>query len=519
MMINIALVENKIISTGKKKDIEKRKCQIKKPKSLNDFKTFLKSEFKTDNPNFIKIYSIDWDGEANEIKDNEDFQDEDNIAFRAVYDEENAKEENEEEENKDDSQSEKSEKEIINENNLNESNESINENELMSILDEELKVEKKDENQFDSKIFCEKLLNDFKNKQNDFSKKTKLEIDKNIENIMDEQSKTFIDLKNFPNIQQNMLETTKLFLDNSKINKKDLKKKKNKNTLVQIDEEKEKEEYDFKFLKDNITFNVPENKAKWIKIEDIQFQNIGKNTFGGGDLYFFKGEDSSQDYYFPTYKKDIKQDICLEDDLKPTEISQKFDINIRNEDIKEDKYIFYIYIKSDKMNIKVVNPLKIFINIIKDDLQERRERERKEREEKEKIEREELERKEREEKEEIQREEQIRKEREEKEKIEREMKERKEREEKEKREREEQIRKEREERQRLEREKQEKEEKEEQNNNGEQNNNEELVQKIYDELEDQYYISSFKSEEEIKEKIIEYNCDRNQINTWIESIM
>ena len=216
-MINIVLIENKIISTGKKKDIEKRKCQIKKPKSLKDFKTFLKSEFKINNSNFIKIYSIDWEGEANEIKDDEDFKDEDNIAFRAVYDEEFTNEENDEEK-KDDLKSNKSEVEIKIENKLNDSIESINENELISILDEELKVEQNEENQFDSKIFCEKLLNNFKIKQNEISKKTKIEIGKNIENIMDEQSKIFLDLKNISSIQNDMLETTKLFLDNSKIN-------------------------------------------------------------------------------------------------------------------------------------------------------------------------------------------------------------------------------------------------------------------------------------------------------------
>ena len=116
---------------------------------------------------------------------------------------------------------------------------------------------------------------------------------------MDEQSKIFVDLKNISSIQNNMLETTKLFLDNSKINfqnnnkfeleeKKEVKNKKNKN-LVRIEEEKENEEYDFKFLKENITLNLTEKDAKWIKIEDIQFENIGKSTFFGGELYFFKG--------------------------------------------------------------------------------------------------------------------------------------------------------------------------------------------------------------------------------------
>ena len=50
-------------------------------------------------------------------------------------------------------------------------------------------------------------------------------------------------------------------------------------------------------------------------------------------------------------------------------------------------------------------------------------------------------------------------------------------------------------------------------------NKEELVQKIFEELEEQLYISSFKPEEEIKEQIIALDCDRDRINAWIETIM
>jgi len=45
------------------------------------------------------------------------------------------------------------------------------------------------------------------------------------------------------------------------------------------------------------------------------------------------------------------------------------------------------------------------------------------------------------------------------------------------------------------------------------------VQEIYNRLEDEFYISSFKTEEEIKKKIIELNLDNEKIDEWIESIM
>ena len=48
---------------------------------------------------------------------------------------------------------------------------------------------------------------------------------------------------------------------------------------------------------------------------------------------------------------------------------------------------------------------------------------------------------------------------------------------------------------------------------------EEIIQNIYRRLEDEYYISNFKSEEEIKQKIRELKCNMDDIINWIESIM
>ena len=595
-MINISLIENKVISAGKKKEIEKRKYQIKKPKSLKDFRKLLLSEFKTNNLNFIKIYSMDWDGEANEIKEDIDFQDEDNIAFKVIYDEDNQNINNEEDE-KSDSKSEKDIQNNIkdeneNDNKKDESFDSINEDELMNILEKELNYVKKEENEFDSKLFCENLLNDFLNKQNEFINNTKLKIDEKIENIMTEQSEFFSDIKNIPQIQESILKTTKNFIDNSKININD-----NKNNLVgkkgikhkkeiklnsinddkEDEEYKKKSEYDLQFLNNEIFLEKTVNKAKWINFEDIQVQNIGNETFTNEDvLYFLKGENSSKDYFIAKNIKDNRQDISLEDDLTPQNISQKFQLTIRNEEPLIGKtYNCNITIKSEKKEIKMKNMLKIIIKIIdENDSQDEEEKdferlknEELERLNNEKLEKERLEKlekdKEREEyqlklKQKLEQEklqkllEKERLEKEEKEEKERKLREENERLEKERLENE-RLEKERLEKERLEKEKLEKEKNEnnfenendndnernkDEDENNENNNEkkedgenkdkeekekdidkEKLVQQIYDELEDQYYISSFKPEEEIKEQIIAMDCNRERINEWLETIM
>ena len=396
MMINVSLVENKVISAGKKKEIEKGKCQIKKPKSLKDFKKWLLSEFKTNNLNLIKIYSIDWDGEANEIKEDLDFQDEDSIAFKAIYDEDNQNKNNEEDEKSEKSEKSDSEKDIQNEKKdenenegdgkNNESFDSINEDELMNILEKELNYEKKEENEFDSKFFCENLLNEFINKQNEFINNTKLKIDEKIENIMTEQSEFFSDIKNIPQIQESIFKTTKHFIDNSGVNVNDNKNKQKKENINFIkedkedeeDEEKRKSKYDLIFLKNIIKVEKTVKEAKWINIENIQIKNIGNEIFTNEDvLYFFKEENSSKDYYIPRIQKDIRQDISLEDDLRPGNISQNFTLTIRNEDpLAGNTYYFNLIVKSEKKEIKMKNMLQIIIKIIDDnDSQDEKEKE------------------------------------------------------------------------------------------------------------------------------------------------
>ena len=78
-----------------------------------------------------------------------------------------------------------------------------------------------------------------------------------------------------------------------------------------------------------------------------------------------KGENSSKDYFIAKNIKEDRQDISLEDDLTPQNISQKFQLTIRNEEPLIGKtYNFNITIKSEKKEIKMKNMLKIIIKII-----------------------------------------------------------------------------------------------------------------------------------------------------------
>ena len=504
-MITISLVENKKVANGKK-EIEKRKFQMKKPKSLKDFKNFLLTEFNTNNGKSIRIYSIDWEGEASEIKDDDDFKDDDNKAFKVIYDKDFQDDDIEKDNKSNDSQSEKDNDA------KDESFDSINEEELISILDEELKDEKK-ENVFDSKIFCDNLLKDFISKQNSILDDTKSKIDTKIENIMNEKSQIFIDLKNIPQIQESIIKTTNSIIQASKIEQKENKKENSKpkkiiqNEIIK-EEEEEKEEFDLRFLKNEITLPLTAKEAKYFEFK-VKFQNIGKKTFIGGDLYFFKEENSSEDFYFAGVQRDQKQDICLQEALEPTKIAEE-SITIRNEDPIEGKdYILIVLIKSNDKYIKMKEPLKITIKI-KQDIEELQE---KERLEKERIENERLE-KERTENERLEKE-RIENERKEKEK-ERIENERKEKE----KERIEKERKEKEEKEKLEMKQKEEEEKKkkESKDDGEDDFNQK-VEEIYNDLEERFYISDFKQEEEVKEMIRNLNCNKDKIEQWIETIM
>ena len=328
---------------------------------------------------------------------------------------------------------------------------------------------------------------------------------------MNEKSQIFIDLKNIPQIQESIIKTTNSIIQASKIeqkvNKKEnLKPKKIIQNEIIKEEEEEKEEFDLRFLENEITLPLTAKEAKYFEFK-VKFQNIGKKTFIGGDLYFFKEENSSEDFYFAGVQRDQKQDICLQEALEPTKIAEE-SITIRNEDPIEGKdYILIVLIKSNDKDIKMKEPLKITIKI-KQDIEELQE---KERLEKERIENERLE-KERIENERLEKE-RIENERKEKERIENERKEKE-------KERIEKERKEKEEKEKLEmKQKEEEEKKKKESNDDGDDGFDQKVEEIYNDLEERFYISDFKQEEEVKEMIRNLNCNKDKIEQWIEKIM
>ena len=566
-MINISLFESKIISKGNKKEIEKKRGQIKKPKTLSDFKNYLLSEFNTNNLNYITIYSIDMDGEPSEVKEEEDYTDEDCVAFKIVYDESNPiKDDNKS--IKSDNNERKDEEENNDKNN--ESIGSIDENELLSILDEELKDEKKeDNNKFESKIFNKNLLDEFLQKQEELINRTKLTIDREIENIMTEKSQMFTDLKNIPQINETIVGTTKKIIEVSKINKsnivlnqplesivlskenekkdKDEEKKDGENNQENIEEKKdekiiikdnnleeedesddEEQQNEIKFVNNEIKLEKTVNEAKWINIENVSFQNMSSNKYSAGDLYFYRGDKSSKEITF--LEKQNRIDICFENDLSDLEVSKDNKFTLRIEEPQIDKtYFCYIYIKSDKYEIKMTEPLKIEVLVIKnknpelsksqieklkkkkleeEEEQQKKEKERlKEEENRKRIEQENIEKERKKQEEEQQIKEKERLEEENRKRIEQEKERLKEEEKRKKMEQEKEEEKE-----------EEKEKEKEEEKKGDEDDDVRL-NLIFAKLEEEYYISSFKQEDEVKEKIKELNYNEDEIISWVESIM
>ena len=77
------------ISFTQKEDeklIEKKRIKIEKPKSFDEFKKNILSEFDLQNLDNVNIYSIDYEGDKILI-DNESYEDEENIVFKVIYDE------------------------------------------------------------------------------------------------------------------------------------------------------------------------------------------------------------------------------------------------------------------------------------------------------------------------------------------------------------------------------------------------------------------------------------------------
>ena len=157
-VINVTLVELRTLNTGKK-EVEKKKFQMKKPHSFNDFMKHLLKEFNSNNENTLTIYSIDWDGELTEITEDAEFLDKDSVAFKVVYDESNTEqklfniEEDKHEKEKDDK---------VDNNDL---DVELDDKELLLMIGEEANEKEEKKEVFNSKLFGQELLDKFLSSQ------------------------------------------------------------------------------------------------------------------------------------------------------------------------------------------------------------------------------------------------------------------------------------------------------------------------------------------------------------------
>ena len=338
----------------------------------------------------------------------------------------------------------------------------LDDKELLLMIDEESNEKEEKKEVFDSKLFGKELLDKFISSQEKVVNESKLNLDNHIMSIMEEKSKVFMNLKDISEI----IDKSKKIMSQSKLIKKN-EPEGSQDNHIKIEEENVNDEnaVDLKFLEEEVELTKKIKEAKWIVLE-VGFRNIGKRTFSGGDLYFEIGQESSEDFYLTGVKKERKQSFSLNENFGPTK-ELKEGITLRNEDPKNgNNYTIYLYIASDKYKIKMQNPLKIVIHV-EDKAEEEKQKEKEEQENKEPEKEEEH----------------------------------------------------------KEPEKQEVIQlnpgggNEDNNNQGEQNEEEEKLQRIYNKLEEEYYISNFKTEEEIKDKIRELNYNIDDITNWIESIM
>ena len=454
-VINVTLYELRTLATGEK-EVEKKKFQMKKPHSFKDFKKHLLKEFNSDNENTLTIHSIDWDGDLTEITEDAEFLEKDNVAFKVVYNEKKT------EAKVDDNEEDKHEKEKEDKVEDDDLDVELDDKELLLMIDEESNEKEEKKEVFDSKLFGQELLDKFINSQEKVVNESKLNLDNHIMSIMEEKSKVFMNLKDISEI----IDKSKKIMSQSKLIKRN-EPEGNQDNHIKIEEENVNDEnaVDLKFLEEEVELTKKIQEAKWIDLE-VGFRNIGKRTFSGGDLYFEMGQESSEDFYLTGVKRERKQSFSLNENFGPTK-ELKDRITFRNEDPKNgNNYTIYLYIASDKYKIKMQNPLKIVIHV-EDKAEEEKQKEKEEQENKEPEKEEEH----------------------------------------------------------KEPEKQEVIQlnpgggNEDNNNHEEPNEEEEKLQRIYNKLEEEYYISNFKTEEEIKDKIRELNYNIDEITNWIESIM
>ena len=301
--------------------------------------------------------------------------------------------------------------------------------------------------------------------------------------------------------------------------KKDIKVKDRKNdqfnTISMLEEDDEgnnnnnnnnnkSKELKVKFLKEVIENEELMTKCKNIIIDNIKIQNIGNETLK--NLYFIRDENESSKDFIIAQNKNInihKLSPTGEEFSNGKTESHSITLSINNPK-ENETYNMYLYVREKENGENISKPLKIVYKIKEDEEAEIRKRDEEERQKAELEKQKELERQ----KAELEKQKELERQKEELEKQ-KEL-----------------------ERQRLELEKQKELERQKikvgdieikpDNNDGKINYgglNPEEVNTIFEELENEYNLSSILDKEKIIGKIIELKCDRGKINDWIDEVM
>ena len=302
------------------------------------------------------------------------------------------------------------------------------------------------------------------------------------------------------------------------------KKEKKDGMIEEEDDEPNDDKIQFKFLKENIEEEIDAKKCKWFDIKDVQFQYFGENIFKKNIFFVRDPKESSEDIFFlGNTKTDTEaNEYTIDGAFKAGDKgSHLINLKINEPKIgKQYKLCLYLRTKVDGPNLS--KPLFIIIKVKENEEdikrkkeEEMRREEKRRRENEEKIKEEERKREEekkrQEEKKRRQEEEEKKKQEEEKRKQEEEEKKRQEEEEKTRQE-EEKRKQEEEEKKRIEEEKKKQEANKDIDYKG---LDPAKVNDLYEELEQEFNLSSIMDKNVVIEKIIEGQCEREAMNDWI----
>ena len=300
--------------------------------------------------------------------------------------------------------------------------------------------------------------------------------------------------------------------------------------MLEIEDDNEDNNKKIQIMNGTISKNELVNSCKFITIDNIKVKNIGRQAFK--NLYFVKDEkESSEDIIFVGNDKSNKiHKLSLDGEFNPSEeTNHSFNLKINYPKVNYN-YNLFIYVREKENGPNLSNSLKIVINVKESD----EDRIKKEQEEEEKKKQEELKKQE----EERKKQEELKKKQEEEERKKQE--ELKKRQEEEKRKQEEEQKKIDSLFDKLNEEFNSKLQKEEivqkikeydfdeekikeyikkkigdNNNIDYQGLNKDEVENLYNELDQEFNLSSIMNKEEVIAKIIELKCDRDSLNDWI----